>query len=300
MTDTALHHEIVVGVDGSDSALRAVTWAAREADLRHVRLRLLNICHTPPVEPHSPVSLPRRYADALAEYGREYLRAASAEALHATAGLDVTVEQRHGHAAAELIAAAKTARLVVLGSRGLGGFSSLLVGSTAIAVSAHAACPVVVVPNHTEPENVAPTRSVAVGVDGTPLSDAALEFGFDAAAARGVPLVAIHIWNGAMTQPGWPELPMTITDAETAENRLFAERLAGWAEKYPDVEIDRRVRKGRRARCLLLEARFAQLIVVGTRGQGALAGLGLGSVSQKILHRAHCPVALVRGSQASE
>lgn len=274
MTDAALHHEIVVGVDGSDSALRAVTWAAREADLCHAPLRLLNVCHTPPVQLHSPVSLPRRYGDALAEYGRDYLRAASAEALRATAGLDVTVEQRHGHAAAELIAASQTAWLVVIGSRGLGGFSSLLVGSVAIAVSAHAACPVVVVPSHAEPENVAPTRPIAVGVDGTPLSDAALEFAFDAAAARGVPLVAIHIWNEAMTEPGWPELPMTMTiaDAEAAEHRLLAERLAGWAEKYPVIEIDRRVRKGRRARGLLSEARFAQLIVVGTRGQGALAG----------------------------
>jgi nucleotide-binding universal stress UspA family protein len=116
-------------------------------------------------------------------------------------------------------------------------------------------------------------------------------FAFDAASRRGVPLVAVHAW--------WDHLdrmvPLLDWDLiETEEREVLAERLAGWGEKYPDVAVGRLITPDRPARVLVEESRRAQLVVVGSRGRGAAAGLLLGSVSHAVLHRAHCSVAVVR------
>lgn len=305
MTDTAAHHAIVVGVDGSDSALHATRWAAREAQRRGAPLHLFHTCYIPTAPPRSPVALPRGYGDALREYGMEWLAEAETAAREVAPSITVTTEVKVGAAAAKLVEASRKARLVVLGTRGLGGFSSLLVGSVAIAVAAHAECPVAVVrgrDHDTEPAELGP---VLVGVDGSPLSDLAVGYAFDAAAERGAPLVAVHVWNQGTIDVAWPMLPMEVSweDIAADEKRLLSERLAGWREKYPDVEVHQRVREGRQAKMLLEEAEVgvdaphdgpAQVIVVGSRGRGALAGLGLGSVSHSLLHHARCPVVVVR------
>lgn len=307
MTDTTVHHSIVVGVDGSESALRATRWAAREAARRGVPLKLVHTCYLPPVNPRSPVPLPRGYRDALLDYGEDWLGQAKAAAEGAAEGVQVDTEVVVGPSAAELIEQSKTARMIVLGSRGLGGFSSLLIGSVAVAVTAHAECPVVVVRGHEhEDDTPAADAPVLVGVDGSEAGDAALGFAFDAAATLVVPLIAVHVWNGGTIESGWPTPSMvhSYEELEADEERLLAEGLAGWGEKYPDVDVHRRVRRGHLARELLREASYglgaphhppAQLIVVGARGRGALAGLALGSVSQAVLHHAKCVVAVVRG-----
>lgn len=305
MTDTAIHRAVVVGVDGSESALRATRWAAREANRRNRPLLLLHTCYIPPVPPRSPISLPRGYGDALVEYGNVWLSEAKKVAEETVPELDVDIEVRIGPAAAELVKESGRARLIVLGSRGLGGFSSLLIGSVAIAVAAHAQCPVVVLPgrhhDHREPSELGP---VVVGVDGSERDDAVIGFAFESAVERAVPLVAVHVWNLSTVETGWPMLPTVMTYEDFAEDewRLLSERVAGWREKYPDVQIHLRVPRGRPARELLSQAEVgvdgphdppAQLIVVGSRGRGALAGLGLGSVSHTILHHAKCPVVVV-------
>lgn len=304
MTDvsgTAAHHDIVAGVDGSESSLRAVQWAALEARRHFVPLRLLHVCHPPPIR-HGRIALPRSVVEALADCGKDYLADAEHLVGQVTPEVVVRSEQREGHPAEELIEAAATARLVVIGSRGIGGFASLLVGSVALTVAARASCPVVVTPatGHHDGEEYAHTERgpVAVGVGRDPVSDAALGFGFAAADVRGVDLMAVHVWNEAAIETGWPDYPMRLSEEDVidAEHRVLAERLAGWRERYPDVEVDSRVRKGRLAKCLLSEARAAQLIVVGTSGKSALAGLSLGSISQAVLHHAHCPVAMVRSA----
>jgi nucleotide-binding universal stress UspA family protein len=133
-------------------------------------------------------------------------------------------------------------------------------------------------------------------VDGSPLSDAAVAFAFEAAAAREAPLLAVHTWLDIELTGAWTPLP-SIVDwgaVHANEERLLAERLAGWQEKYPAVEVHPAVTKDRPARALLRHAEHAQLIVVGSRGRGALVGWGLGSVSQHLLHHAPCPVAVIR------
>jgi nucleotide-binding universal stress UspA family protein len=289
-------HPVVVGVDGSESALHAVRWAAREAVRRNAPLRLLHVCHLVPVRHPRQIPPPPEYHTALLEQGRHWLTEATQVARRAAPDAMVTTDQHDGVASEVLVAESRTAQLLVLGSRGLGGFASLLIGSVAVTVSAHAHCPVVV--THSGATDGAPPESghIVVGVDGSELSDAAMTFACEAATARGVPLVAVHTWFDIDASATWARLPSTIDwDFLQAEaEREFAERVGVWQAKFPSVEIRPLVVRDRPGRALLKHAAGAQLVVVGSRGRGTFTGLSLGSVSQTLLHHAECPVAVVR------
>jgi nucleotide-binding universal stress UspA family protein len=195
-----------------------------------------------------------------------------------------------------LITESRIARLVVLGSRGTGGFAALLVGSVAVALSAHGYCPVVVIHTPAEDDEPPAAGPVVVGDDGSELSDAALTFAFEAAAARGVPLVAVHTWLDVNMAGTWTLLPDTIDWdwLQAQEQKRLTERIALWKDKYPQVHVRPIVVRDSPAHALLDHAAGAQLVVVGSRGRGVFAGLGLGSVSQTLLHHAECPVAVAR------
>jgi len=287
---------VVVGVDGSWSALEAVRWAAREAERRDAPLRLVHVCHLAPVRHPRQLAPPPEYHAAVLEEGRHWLTEAGEAARRAVPGIAVTTDLLDGITADVLVTESKTARLMVLGSRGLGGFTALLVGSVAVALSAHGHCPVVVMRPSTvdavRPEN----GPVVVGVDGSELSDAALTFAFEAAAARDVPVVAVHTWQDVHMAGAWTLLPGTVDWdwLQSEEEDRLDERLAGWQEKYPHVESRTLVVRGRPAPTLIEQTAGAQLVVVGSRGRGAFTGVGLGSVSQTLLHHAECPVAVAR------
>lgn len=268
---------VVVGVDGSPSALRGVRWAAEEAARRDTTLRLVHVCYLAPVRHPKQVTPPPFYREAVLTQGRHWLNEAARLARAAVPGVTLTTDLREGVTAHALVGESESAQLVVLGSRGMGGFTGLLLGSVAVAVSAHAHCPVVVVrPPDAE---VVAAGPVVVGVDDSSLSDAAVGFAFEAAATRGVPVVAVHSHDGP--------------DQTRGENLLDA-AISAWAGKFPGVVVRAVVVRERPARALLRHAAGAQLVVVGSRGRGPLAGLGLGSVSQFLLHHAECPVAVTR------
>lgn len=284
------HHAVLAGVDGSASAEHAVTWAAEEAARLRAPLDLVHACAVVPV--HSRIALPRSFHEALADQGREWLDRAADLAKEAALGVAVCTRLRAGFAVETLLAEAESARLLVLGTRGLGGFTGLLVGSTAVALAAHGSCPVVVVRG----DNVPPAEGpVVVGVDGSPAGEGAIRFAFDAASRRGAPLVALHTWSDVTVRDMWtaamPELDWEVL--ETKERELLAERLAGWQENYPDVAVRRVVTTSRPARSLIEESRRAGVVVVGSRGRGGVRGMLLGSTSQALLHHSHCPVAVV-------
>jgi nucleotide-binding universal stress UspA family protein len=286
---------VVVGVDGSPSALHAVRWAAREAQLRDVPLRLVHVGHIEPVRHPRQVSPPQEYQAALLEQGQHFLDEASEAARDTVPDLPVTTDLRTGNIADTMVNESRHAALAVLGSRGLGGFGSLLLGSVAVALSAHGHCPVVVI--HAPEQDGAPTADgpIVVGVDSSALSDAAVTFAFEAAAARNVPVLAVHTYDVEVVGSWTAQLRSIDWDLLAAqEEKQLAERLAVWREKYPRVEARTVVVRGRPARALLEHAAGAQLIVVGSRGHGAFTGLGLGSVSQTVLHHAECPVAVAR------
>jgi nucleotide-binding universal stress UspA family protein len=180
--------------------------------------------------------------------------------------------------------------LIVVGDRGLSGFTGLLIGSVAVQLAAHATCPVFVARG-----SVDPAAHVLLGVDGSPANDPVVGFAFEEAALRCVPLVALHAWrHPASTGPG-DMLPLAYDPAEVEaeEARLLAEALAGWHDKYPDVTVHRELTHTGTRKALIQATQQAQLVVVGTRGRGGFTGLLLGSVSQAVLHHAACPVAVV-------
>jgi nucleotide-binding universal stress UspA family protein len=194
-----------------------------------------------------------------------------------------------------LISASQTADSIVVTGYGSSGMREVLVGSLGIQLASHAACPVVVVRDGPQPA-LAPHPSVVVGVDGSPVSNDAVGYAFLQASAQSVGLVVVHAWKvGPFEEPLGPEASddwwARRSDPEQA---LTAEALAGWREKYPDVDVLTRVVRGRPVDALVAESEGAALVVVGSRGWGDLRGALLGSVSQGTLRRVRCPVAVVR------
>jgi nucleotide-binding universal stress UspA family protein len=296
MTAPSAPLPIVVGVDSSRSASHAVRWAAREAARQGTPLRLVHVCALVPAGYSDPDARLSGYADVLIEHGRQVLREATDAARTVAGTVEVGTDLRDGTITKVLVEESRNARLIVLGTRGLGGFNELFVGPVSVTLAAHAHCPVVVTRSSTLDAPPPETGPVVVGVDGSPLSDAAVAFALEAASSRAVPLLAVHSWLDVEPTAAWTPLP-SIVDREAVhadEDRVFAERLGGWQDKYPTVEVRRVVSADHPARALLQAAGNAQLVVVGSRGRGALTGLGLGSVSQHLLHHAPCPVAVVR------
>lgn len=286
---------VVVGIDGSASALEATRWAAREADRRRVGLRLMSAFGWRATGHIGDPGFDAGYREVMLRSTRADLAEAGATAAEATPGIEVTEEVVDGFPVPLLVAVSRKAQLVVIGDRGLGGFTGLLIGSVAVELAAHASSPVVVVRGDQAPADA----PVVVGIDGSPTSEAALAFAFDAAAARYSPLVAVHTWNDYVLDAAVS--PLLDWDAiESDEHQLLAERLAGWGEKYPDIEVRRVVARDRPAHALLEQSAGAQLLVVGSRGRGGFTGLLLGSVSHAVLHHSPCPVAIVRPSAVDE
>ena len=136
-----------------------------------------------------------------------------------------------------------------------------------------------------------------MGVDGSELSEAAVAFAYDAADRRRAGLTAVHAWAGPLMTEGPPIHEGTAVEEE--ERELISERLAGWGERYPDVDVVQRVVRSDPVVALVTESAGAQLTVVGSHGAGALHGSLLGSVSRRVLRAAESPVAVVRVRQPS-
>lgn len=208
--------------------------------------------------------------------------------------LDVQPLLRAGSAVELLLEQSERASTVVVGSRGTGGFADLLVGSTTLHVAAHAQCPVVAVPG--PPLDAEPRSGVVVGVDGSALSEAAIGYAFEEASSMREPLLAVHVWHDATHSGLGVAMPLLHEPTERIqqEHVALAESMAGWQEKFPDVHVENRVVVGHPVPALLAAARRARLLVVGSRGRGSVRSVVLGSVSHGVLHRATCPVAVVR------
>lgn len=284
---------VVVGVDGSEGALRAASWAAAEAARRRAALRLVSAVVWTPDHVVGNPALGEEQRDVLLAQAERALDAAAAQARRAAPALEVHQEVQIGLPVRVLVRAAADAELLVVGDRGLSRIAGLLLGSVAVALASHGPCPVAVVRGTERDPAQQGALPVVVGVDGSPTSEAALAFAYEAAAVRGVGLVAVHTWFDYITNP--VVVPLLDLEAIDDDERvLLAERLAGWAEKYPDVVVERVVGRDQPARVLLEHAERAQLLVVGSRGRGELAGVVLGSVSNAVVHRAACPVVVVR------
>jgi nucleotide-binding universal stress UspA family protein len=299
---------VVVGVDGSAASWQAIHAAAWEAGQRDATLVLAHgypndypymwYGWTPPFvtsvyEAEPPA---RAMVEETATRVRGYYPA-----------LTVATVLRAGPGAQVLVDASHDAALVVVGARGQGGFAGLSIGSVAAQTATHATAPVMVVRPSTSdgagpadvtapPDRVPRRGPVIVGVDGSSDTDPAVEFAFEAAARRAVPLVPVYVWWALPKHNLGPDVPghYNLREAEDEARRLLAELTAGWAAKFPDVPMQPRAVHSMNPSYALIEAsEGAGLVVVGSRGRGGFAGLLLGSVGRDLVGHAHAPVAVV-------
>ncbi|WP_433502614.1 universal stress protein [Pseudonocardia halophobica] len=288
---------VVVGVDGSDTALAAVRWAAVEAEGRGAPLRLVAAVVWRTYHPRTLALAAEYERQVLTQAAEKDLQAALEVARQTAPELDITTEVRAGGAPSVLREESATAQLVVVGSRGRGGFVGLLLGSVAIAVAAQAAGPVVVVRGDGAPRDTA--APIVVGVDDSPHGEAALGFAFDEAARTRAPLVAVRAWGDPVHDPYLAGL-IDWHAVETDERRLLDECLAARAAEHPEVPVERVLLRDPPAAALVARSRGAGLVVVGSRGRGTVRGALLGSVSQAVLPHAAAPVAIVRPEAGAE
>lgn len=271
---------IVVGIDGSDSAVNAARWAA------FLARRLDEPIHLVHVHPHGP--------DNGAEPAEAVIELAEL-AVRDVAG-DVALESSalSGRPARTLSELSGSARMLVLGHTTTSELQSMFRRSEVVYIANHAECPVVTwrgKDGFTPPDG----RPIVVGVDGSELSTAAIEQGYTLAATLDAPLVAVHTWSEQSTLTYGEGSRFTDwTDYVEHEKAGMAESLAGWAQRYPDVQVVSEVMRGKPDIVLLEQSAKAQLVVVGSHGRSAQSAALLGSTSQNLIHHSFCPVAICR------
>jgi nucleotide-binding universal stress UspA family protein len=294
---------VMAGVDGSAESQAAAQWAAREAVRRDRPLQLFHAWNRHPRQEdgESATAAQRHLA-------RRYLRAAQHRIRRACPAVRLAADvQAEGPATAALLKAGEGADLLVLGSRGLSGFTGFLVGSVALGVVARAAGPVVLVRAgeeaadehlpHRDGSGSTDTgyRDVVLGIDVEDPCDEVIEFAFEAARLRGARLRAVHAWR----QPsplglGPGDLGLMDPSDRAGEWLGYLNAvLQVWRDKYPGVEVAETVTEGRPQSVLVRAASGAGLLVVGRRATERPAGPRTGPVTQAAIHHAGCPVAVV-------
>jgi nucleotide-binding universal stress UspA family protein len=295
--DTVSRGAVVVGLDQSEPGRAAVEYAAEVANRRRLPLRLVLAFELPQSAVQvSDMGWGDDAEGVMRDSARRFLEETT-EVLRGTyPNVATSGRLQDGTAAEALIEESKHADLLVVGSRGTGGFADLVIGSTALRVATHALCPVVVVP--AAPVDGPIRHGVVVGVDGSESSEAAIEFAFEMASQTNQKLTALHAWHDPAPTGIGLMMPLVYDPmlVQREEELVLAEAMAGWSEKYPNVEVERKVVRGHPVHALAIGAATATLLVVGSRGRGSLRSLLLGSVSHGLLHHARGPVAIVHRS----
>jgi nucleotide-binding universal stress UspA family protein len=283
--------QVVVGYDGSPDSRAALDWAVREAASRHLGVRVV-YCE-PDLAAWDGAAATMSGAPALAttmpHHGPDLV--AQAAEVVTRAGVPVETVATAGSTASVLVEQSRTASMVVIGSRGHGSISSAILGSTVSHVASHAHCPVIVAQERGRPDG-----PVVVGVDGSPESEELVGWAIDHASRHGLALEVLHSYAIPVYPGVVPYVPPVEISTATAgfEQRVTSEVLAGWREKYPDVEITTNVAHGRPAPALVEATGRASLTVVGSHGRGAFLGMLLGSTSHSLLHNAKGSVAVLK------
>ncbi|MET9342896.1 universal stress protein [Nonomuraea sp. NPDC003804] len=275
--------QIVVGTDGSPDAAVAVAWAAGDAERKGARLHVVHVVD------YARYSTPRfssmNLQDELTKAGQALLEHTAMDVRDNRPGLAVTTQLAVGHPVAELSVLSEDAAELVVGTRGLNALAGAVLGSVSLGVVSHARG-VVVVAREAPPVG----DEVVVGVDASEASRPALAHAFTEAARRRVPLRVVHAW----------QVPVHFISfdrdaALQAQTRALRDLVAPWRAERPDVEVIEDLVCAPPIIALVTAAKRAGLLVVGSRGRGGVKSAALlGSVSHGVLHRARCPVAVVR------
>jgi nucleotide-binding universal stress UspA family protein len=282
---------IIAGTDGSNDSLRAVEWAAREAALHGAPLRIVSV-----PEQGSWLALdlvgPETVSRSAHEAARRALAAAAERATAVAPDLRIDASLLSGSPGQALADATNDGAMLVVGSRGAGGFAALALGSVSRYAATHAPVPVVVA----REESTTVQREVVVGIRDPEESAAALEFAFREASARKARLLAAHAWFWSFPAIGLPEVPGVqlqhmIDPHEMSVNasaRLDA-ALTGWQQKYPGVQTGWEVVHAHPGRVLAGASARADLVVIGRHHEDR----DVDSVTYAVLTHAHGPVACV-------
>ncbi|MEU7004629.1 universal stress protein [Nonomuraea sp. NPDC046570] len=266
---------VVAGYDGSHYSMQALYWAMDEAEFRQLPLTVSHVWQWPYGEAGEVARLHlRKAADHVLWHGVECARASSSVT-------DVRGDLWEGSAGDRLVALSAEADLVVVGSRGLGGVSRLVIGSVAGHVAAHAHCPVIVVRGPGPlPVDLEP-GPIVVGLS----DDTTLDFAFREAEQRQIPLLAIH-GGGPPPLFAGTALPPLLDLAPYQQ--ALQESFDVWRSRYPTVTCQARIENTAAKNVLVEASHQARLLVVGRRRHGHL-----GLVTRAALHHACCPVAIV-------
>ena len=281
---------VVIGVDGSQHARRGVAWGVAQAARENRPVVLAFAFGT--IEPLwttlPGVDLAALQQDA-ADASRSMVEELRAEILAEHADLDVIALAVQGDPRDLLLTLSESAETLVIGSRGRGAVRSLLLGSVALAVTRHSACPVIVLRPEAEPGGRA---GVIVAVDATGRSSATLDYAFRAASWLGEPLTVLHcFWDAAVALSGAGLVP---ADTDISEERAaVSEVMAGFTERYPDVAVETVFGQGLVDQVLLEMSVGKALLVVGSRSRTSIAEFVLGSVASTMVEQAPSPVAVV-------
>lgn len=289
---------ILVGVDRSAAALSAVRWAAHDAALRNVPLTLVHAVDTPLPEWFEVATLAgSRHSHE--QRAPNFIESAIRVAEESSGGcgpLQIHTKLCHSAAVPTLVDLSKDAEMVVVGCRGhRGAVARGFLGSVSSALVHHAHCPVAVIRDDDAIVADVAGAPVLVGIDGSPASEAATAIAFEEASRRGVSLTALHAWMDPRASSSSGLVQNAKWDAELSEEEeTLAERLAGWHERYPEVDIRRRIEIGDPARWLIAASERAQLVVVGSHGCGWFNRRLLGSVGAAVVNRAKSSVIVAR------
>ena len=282
---------IVVGVDGSQHANRALRWAVHEAEVRAATIELV---YGYAISPHYAM---------FGTSNRDRADAAMSEIVeHNKAVLDrikwtATTVPVIAAAAGALLELGEEADLIVVGSRGVGGFHELFLGSTSYRVAAHAPTPVAVIRGGDELAFLERPGGIVVGVDPSRASARALWWALDEAERHALGVKVVHAYDRFADVPIGSA--MTKRQLEQLRHRAHADAVAFVDEALQkvdvprDVTVQRVITGGSPAAVLLNQVGAKDLLVVGTRGRGALGRTVFGSVSHQCLHHATGPVVVV-------
>lgn len=278
---------VLVAYDGSADARLALQWAAHESLRSGVPVHVIAVNEILPPTwggVGGMVVVTEGYV-----LDSSALLEEAAKALAEEGVTHVTTSQRTGPVVSELVQASGSASVLVIGSEGHGAAGEALIGSVSQHLARHATCPVVVVRQPRDDE----ARRIIVGIDGSSTSTAALAYACRRAETTGETVVALHGWHvRAPSTDVWASEPRNVDVGE--RERLLAESVAGVREDHPDLHLEQEVVLVKPDKALVDASASASLVVVGSRGLGYFSGLLLGSVSQAVLHRATCPVVVVR------
>lgn len=290
--------EIVVGIDGSEQSYGALRWAVREARVRQVPVRMVTAYSL-------PIFTGTGFDAGYSMVDEEALTTDVARTLDDAysyvkdSGVEIRATVETGDATSVLLELSKRAELMVVGSRSQGGFLGRLLGTVSTSLPAHSHCPTVAVPQsyaekiEADPSILDRNLSIVVGSDGSDQARLAMMQAADEAHRRGVKLTLVNAlapYTGALN---W--VPAAVDfEALYREIADLQRRAAEWIHGFfPDLEIEFKLIDGSPVQVLVEAGKEADLVVVGTRGRGGIAGMILGSTSQGVLHNTQVPVMIV-------